>query len=96
MADNLQITRVEKNRNGDGTSVYYTFAFPVTQDNMDGYVVLDNGTYLAAMREGTIEDPNMGLYSACMNKIVSDITPYLTITDSKNGVNTDTTDTKEA
>ena len=96
MADNLQITRVEKNRNGDGTSVYYTFAFPVTQDNIDGYVVLDNGTYLAAMREGTIEDPNMGLYSACMNKIVSDITPYLTITDSKNGVNTDTKDTKEA
>lgn len=77
MNDNLQITRVEANRNGDGTGLYFTFAFPTSQNNLDGYVVLDNAEYLSAMQKGTLEDPNSGLYTACMVKIKADISKYL-------------------
>ena len=95
MADNLQITRVEKNRNGDGTSIYYTFAFPVTGDNLDGYVVLANGPYLDAMKKGTLEDPNAGLYIACMRALTADIAPYL-VTTTASDSSTNVAVTKEA
>ncbi len=90
MNDNLQITRVEQARDEKGTGVYFTFAYPVTADNLDGYIVLDNAAYLAAMKKGTVDDPNAGLYVACMTAIAADINPYL------NTTTTTTTTTQEA
>lgn len=77
MIDNLQITRTSPNPTGNGTNIYFTFAYPTSGDTINGYVNLSNTEFLSAMKVGTDDDPNTGLYKAVMQSICKDVTPYL-------------------
>lgn len=93
MIDNLQITRTSPNPTGDGTNIYFTFAYPTSGDTINGNVNLSNAEFLSAMKVGTDDDPNTGLYKAVMQAVYKDVTPYLSDSSS---TTTTTTTTKEA
>lgn len=76
--NNFQITRIEKMpTDSTRTYIYYTFVYPAYSDEVNGKISLSNAEYLKAMQEGTIEDPNTGLYLAVMASLYRDVYPYM-------------------